>query len=95
MTKPVRDGEMAPEQQLYPHPTGELTARRKQLDPETAAAFHAFSKSVFQEEPRVGLQGVRVQIPGRALPLRRLVCRVMFGMSTRVQSRPTVSRLVR
>ena len=47
--KPVRDGEMVPEQQLYPHPTGELTARRKQLDPGAAAAFHAFSKSVFEE----------------------------------------------
>lgn len=47
--KPVTDGEIAQEQQLYPHPTGELTARRKQLDPSAAAAFHAFSKTVFQE----------------------------------------------
>ncbi len=47
--KPISDGEMAPEQQLYPHPTVELTGRRKQLDPGAAAAFHAFSKSVFQD----------------------------------------------
>jgi AhpD family alkylhydroperoxidase len=46
--KPVRDGETSPEPELYPHPTGELIARRQQLDPGAAAAFHAFSKSVFE-----------------------------------------------
>jgi AhpD family alkylhydroperoxidase len=34
---------------LYPKPTRELAELRRSLGPETAAAFEAFSKSVFSE----------------------------------------------
>ena len=34
---------------LYPHPSRELNERRSSLAPESARAFHAFSKSVFSD----------------------------------------------
>jgi len=32
---------------MYPSPTRELAQKRRELAPETEAAFHAFSKAVF------------------------------------------------
>ena len=40
---------MSEREWLYPHPTRELDEQRTRLAPETALAFHAFSKSVFAE----------------------------------------------
>jgi AhpD family alkylhydroperoxidase len=40
---------MSEQGRLYPHPTRELAERRSRLAPATAAAFRAFSKSVFAE----------------------------------------------
>jgi len=37
------------EQSLYPAPSKELSQRRKELAPETFAAFQAFSKQVFAD----------------------------------------------
>lgn len=42
-------GETPEREGLYPHPTRELAERRSRLAPEPAAAFRAFSKSVFAE----------------------------------------------
>jgi AhpD family alkylhydroperoxidase len=43
------NGEMSERDWLYPHPSRELDERRSGLAPETALAFHAFSKSVFAD----------------------------------------------
>ena len=40
---------MSERESLYPRATRELTERRTRLAPETAAAFRAFSKSVFAD----------------------------------------------
>jgi hypothetical protein len=42
-------GETPEREGLYPHPTRELAERRSRLASEPAAAFRAFSKSVFAE----------------------------------------------
>jgi AhpD family alkylhydroperoxidase len=34
---------------MYPSPTRELAQKRRELAPETEAAFHAFSKAVFAD----------------------------------------------
>jgi AhpD family alkylhydroperoxidase len=40
---------MSRDEQVLPHPTRELSEQRERLAPGTAAAFRAFSKSVFAE----------------------------------------------
>lgn len=35
--------------EFYPHPTPELSRKRRELAPDTAAAFHAFSAQVFAD----------------------------------------------
>jgi AhpD family alkylhydroperoxidase len=43
------NGETPEREWLYPHPSHEFDERRSRLAPETALAFHAFSKSVFSD----------------------------------------------
>ena len=40
---------MADDEDVYPHPTGEIAAMREHLAPEAAQAFRAFGRAVFAE----------------------------------------------